>query len=576
MSEEQSGQCKGPTLNRSTLNLGEAHASVWPHRVRTYLVLFALALTVPLLALAVFALDRMASIEEAQLERRVVEAARDLAADIDRELDRAIVTLETLATSAELARGDFRAFHKQALLALKRTRAAIVVVDRSYQQLVDTLNDFGTALPPTADPDTAQRVIDSRRWQISNLFKGSISGRPVFNVEVPVLDAEDQVRYVLIMSFQAAHLVEVMKKTPLEAPWITGITDNKGVILARSERHDDFVGKPLPPELLEQSRTATNVYRTTSIAGERILRATIRSELAGWLVSATVPVSHVEAPRRRGYLFASLLLGTAVILGAVLAYMFGRFMARPLDAATRVAAAVGHGDDVNVAPSALTEANLLMETLGKASAELKRRQEHADLLMRELAHRAKNQLAVVKGMALQTARQSESVPAFMAQFGRRLQGLAQSQDVLVRQNWKGARLGELARAHLELFATSDRTEIAGPELFLDATAVQNIGFALHELATNASKHGALSAPQGRVAVRWDRSEAGRIRLDWIESGGPGVTVPLKKGFGHRVIMELVPNGLQGSSTLELTASGLHWRLEFSDLHALDISNAVHP
>ena len=116
MSEKQSGQCKGPALNRSTLNLGEAHASVWPQRVRTYLVLFALALTVPLLALAVFALDRMASIEEAQLERRVVEAARDLAADIDRELDRAIVTLETLATSAELARGDFRAFHRPSLL----------------------------------------------------------------------------------------------------------------------------------------------------------------------------------------------------------------------------------------------------------------------------------------------------------------------------------------------------------------------------------------------------------------------------------------------------------------------------
>ena len=91
-------------------------ASVWPHRVRAYLVLFALALTVPSLALTVFALDRMASIEEAQLERRVVEAARDLAADIDRELDRAIVTLETLATSAELARGDFRAFHRPSLL----------------------------------------------------------------------------------------------------------------------------------------------------------------------------------------------------------------------------------------------------------------------------------------------------------------------------------------------------------------------------------------------------------------------------------------------------------------------------
>ena len=186
--------------------------------------------------------------------------------------------------------------------------------------------------------------------------------------------------------------------------------------------------------------------------------------------------------------------------------MFGRLMARPLDAATRVAASVGRGERVEPGRSALAEANVLMETLGNASSELRRREEHSDFLMRELAHRAKNQLAVVKGMALQTARQSKSVPEFIAQFDPRIQGLAKSQDVLVRQNWKGARLSELAHAHLDLFASPDRATISGPELFLNSTAVQNIGFALHELATNASKHGALSTPKGRVSVTWSAPE----------------------------------------------------------------------
>src|SRR6185295_18135430 len=99
-------------------------------------------------------------------------------------------------------------------------------------------------------------------------------------------------------------------------------------------------------------------------------------------------------------------------------------------------------------------------------------------------------LAVVKGMALQTAHGSASVDQFLEQFGQRLQGLAESQDLLLRQNWQGAWLSDLVQAHLSLFGAVDRVDIEGPALFLSANAVQNIGFALHELTTNAFKHGA--------------------------------------------------------------------------------------
>jgi two-component sensor histidine kinase len=217
--------------------------------------------------------------------------------------------------------------------------------------------------------------------------------------------------------------------------------------------------------------------------------------------------------------------------------------------------------------SPLAEANTLTAVLSDASLELKKRQEHAAFLMGELAHRAKNQLAVVRGMALQTARQSKNVSEFTEGFNQRLQALAESQDLMVRQNWQGAWLSELVRAHLKLFGATSRADVSGPALFLDATAVQNIGFALHELATNASKHGALHTPAGRVSVSWHRIDD-RIHLEWKETGGPETNEPDRKGFGSLVLTQLVPQSLQGNATLEFTPQGCRWVLDFPASHVL--------
>jgi len=533
--------------------------SARPQRVRTYLALFALALVLPLLAVAFFGLNRMAAIEQAQIERRVMQIAQNLRFVVDRELDRALVTLETLATSSELRTGNLNAFHDQAVLALKPAKAAIVLIDTSYRQLVDTLKDYGADLPPTSDPATAQRVIDTGKPQISNLFRGSINGLPVFNVEVPVFDEQKRIRHVLIMSFQAAFIADVLSEVTLDPQWLTGVTDSNGIILARSQKQDDYVGKPLPPELFEQTKHGGGVYPAINIAGERVLRATVRSERAPWFVSATVPRDHAQEPYNRSLSFAVLLVTMALILGGALAYIFARLMARPLDTAILAAAAVGRGKDVQPVRTSLAEANVLIATLEKASKDLTERAQHADFLVRELAHRAKNQLAVVKGMALQTARQSATVDAFIGQFDRRIQGLAQSQDLLLRKHWRGAWMHDLIRAHLEPFGAEPRTQIGGSPVFLDTTAVQNVGFALHELATNASKYGALSTDRGRIVVAWSLLADGAVRLEWSEHDGPRAH-QRREGFGHRVMTELVPRALNGSCKLDFTPQGVRWEL----------------
>jgi len=544
-----------------------------PQRIRTFLILFAAAHAAPLLILAAYSLNRMASLEQAEIERRVLQVAEDLAHDIDRELDRATAILDTLATSMVLRRGDLPAFHEQAKAALKHTNAAIVLIDRTYQQLTSTMAQFGAPLPKTADPETARRVFETKRRQVSDLFRGSVDGRPVFNVEVPVIQG-DTVLYVLIMSFRATHIADLIKRPNLGSPWINGVTDNKGIVLARSERHEEFVGKPLPPDLLERSRAANGVFRATSVAGADILRATVRSDVTGWLVSATVPVDFLEEPRRRGQFFAAAMIGTALTLGLALAYIFAGFMARPIADATGAAAAVGAGKLVEPLHSPLVEANTLTAVLSDASTELKRREEQAAFLMRELAHRSKNQLAVVKGMALQTARQSKSIDQFIADFNQRLQGLAESQELMLQQNWQGAWLEDLVRAHLNLFAATGRADMSGPPLFLKANAVQNIGFALHELATNATKHGALSTPEGRVSVTWQR-RGGRIYLEWKESGGHEPKQPRHQGFGSLVLIQLVPESLQGKGALEITPEGCRWTLDFPATHVLTSQPLSH-
>ena len=540
-----------------------------PQRIRTFLILFAFALTSPLVVLGVFALHQMANLEEREVERRVLQVAQDLAGDIDRELESATVTLATLATSHALAQRDFAAFHDQASRALRREQAAILLVDHSFQQLLNTRASFGDALPKTSDIETAQKVFDTKQRQVSNLFMGVISRQPVINVEVPVFDGEN-VRYVLIMALDAARFERILRSQRLESEWVTGIVDNKGIILALSERHSDFVGKSIPQELLQKSRMAKGVFPATNVEGQEILGGTVRSEIAGWLVLATVQLAHLESSRRRGQMFAAAMLTTALGLGAVLAYLFATFMARPLQAATTAAEAVGRGEHVVSLASPLVEANTLTAALSAASLELKRRQEHSSFLMRELTHRSKNQLAVVKGMAKRTARQVASVDQFVEQFDQRIQGLAESQDLLVEQNWQGAWLTDLVSAHLKLFGVGPRAHIEGPKLFLSADAVQNVGFALHELATNACKHGALTSPQGRVLVSWRGPNIdGRILLEWVERDGPEVQSPKHQGFGFLVISELVARALQGAAKLEFSPDGLRWQFEFPQSHVLN-------
>lgn len=199
-----------------------------------------------------------------------------------------------------------------------------------------------------------------------------------------------------------------------------------------------------------------------------------------------------------------------------------------------------------------------------ASVDVTERKEgeaHLRLLLRELTHRSKNLLAVIQAMARQTANHAGSTGAFLTQFGSRLQALAASHDLLVRESWYGASLGELIRSQLSSYLDGAvvQVTIEGPAIALKPEAAQNLGLALHELATNAAKFGALSVPAGRVSITWIRHEGAAdnsVELDWREQLGPKVKVRRKKGFGTMVIERNLARALDAKVDMDFDPDGL--------------------
>jgi PAS domain S-box-containing protein len=198
----------------------------------------------------------------------------------------------------------------------------------------------------------------------------------------------------------------------------------------------------------------------------------------------------------------------------------------------------------------------------------KQAEEQVRLLMREANHRAKNILSVVQAIARQTAaREPED---FVGRFTERLHALAANQDLLIRNEWKGVDVEDLVRAQLAHFAdlVGSRIAVDGPKLRLNAAAAQAIGLAMHELATNAGKYGALSTDEGRVDVGWG-TEGNTFTTSWTERDGPPVSAPERRGFGTTVVEQMAKQSVGGVVELNYAPSGLSWRLTCPAATALE-------
>ena len=209
----------------------------------------------------------------------------------------------------------------------------------------------------------------------------------------------------------------------------------------------------------------------------------------------------------------------------------------------------------------------------------KRAEQHALLLMAEVNHRAKNLLGVIQAMIRQTARHGDP-ETFVARVSERVIGLAASHDLLVENQWQGVDVAELVTGQLAHFKDliGTRVLLDGPPARLSAAAAQGIGMALHELATNAGKYGALSNREGRVCISWRVNANGEqgFSMCWLEDGGPPVATPTRHGFGQMIIGPMAGAAVHGVAEILFHPSGIAWTLSAPIAGAIEAGLDIPP
>jgi two-component sensor histidine kinase len=195
--------------------------------------------------------------------------------------------------------------------------------------------------------------------------------------------------------------------------------------------------------------------------------------------------------------------------------------------------------------------------------EQREQAEQIRLLLMEVNHRSKNMLSTIQSLARRSAPDDQG---FLRRFEDRVRSLAVNQDILIARAWREVPAEELVRRQLAFVdETPGEILVEGPDLALAPRAAEVIGMALHELATNSLKYGALAAPEGQVRIGWSRREDGTgLVFWWRESGGPEVREPADTGFGTTLIRDVPRHNLEAEVDLRYDPSGLCWEIRADD------------
>lgn len=495
--------------------------------------------------------------------------ARSLSNSIKAELDTRIATLEVLALSRALAENDLQAFRRQAeaVLLKQLPGSNIVLVDRAGQQVLNTVVPAGVALPRRQYLENQEKVFASGRPSVSDLYPGPGLERPVIAIEVPVPGPDGQPRLVLALNPTLDTFSAILREYPPQADWAATVLDRSGLRIGRVPGGQELIGTR-PPEqfLVERDSRADGVTRVTSAEGVPLLVAYRRLDDTGWTVAVGSPVANLTGPAWRHALVSLAIGGLLLLLCLAVAQRLASSILRPFAALRDLAASKDEAR--RYAPTGLREADEVAEAFLQeasrrqaATVSLLNSERRLRLSIAELNHRVKNVLATVQALAFQTARGEADLERFQSVFSARLSSLARAHDLITAFSWQAASLDAVLRTGLTPWLEPARSP---PQLVIDPSCgheaamvlpsqAQALVLALHELATNAIKHGALTQPDGLVTVACAACEGGdHALIHWIETGGPAVPgPPARQGFGMRLLKRALRTDLGAGSEVEL-------------------------
>lgn len=524
-----------------------------PKPIGLYLSLLIAVTIVPAIAVSLVLLQRNNDAQREVVMTLAETTAGSIAEAADRELSGMVTTLRVLSTTPSLADDAIRDFYRRAQLALAGSGSYISLLDENLTPLMDTRVPYGSALGPTSDPESVTRAMERRGVVISGVFYDETAQRSVFKAVLPHIPEEGPPR-ILIMTRNAESLMETLSQQMLRGGWNAALLDQNDTVIVSSYLSSD-VGEPFFLDLEEDASAAPLLVRGPE--SETYAAIVGQSGYSGWKSVVWAPTSAIEQPMRRS--LRGLLVGTLIVIaiGAAAAWLLGRQIARSVRGLAKDARRLGAGEAVSAVDYPIAEVSTVSQAMKEAALDRKNAENDIRLLMREVAHRAKNQLTVVASMAKQTARSARTFKAFEDSFQKRLYGLARSTDLLIAGGASGVRLRELLLAQIEPFRPMDekRLTMKGPEFKLASQAAQTIGLAVHEMATNASKYGAFSVRQGRLDITW-RVEGGKLVIDWREHMPRLRRRPQRHGFGSEIIERMLGGTLDATISRTYHNDGL--------------------
>lgn len=544
---------------------------------REYSLFLLLTLTIltalsPFVVLATYDIYSRAREADAVAVRRLTDHVVALTKAVDLELQSKIETAQAVAANQSLRAGDFLAFWETAADISKLAGGHFIITDRAMQQLANTRLAPGTKLPRTASQDLVQQVFASEKTQVGNLAVGAVATEYLFAIRVPVrIDGE--VKYVLSFVPDQGTIFKVVQNTFRPDGWFASVIDGNGRIIARSFNNQQYRAQSASRNILSRMTSPSGLLETVDLDGRPALTAYQELSTSNWRFIVWAPKELLGQPAKlakQTFIWTMALTFFASLVAALVA---SRLIRAPVLRLLSAARDLGQGQSPSFTATYMKEANIVARTMASAGqiismreASLREREDQLSIVVKELSHRTKNLISVIQAMAAQSARSAPDLTGFLTRFRGRLAGLAKSHDLLLGRDWDSVPLQDLLKTQLEPFE-GDATQaipMEGPRLLLKPEAAQTIGMAIHELATNATKYGALSHPTGQVEVQWriDHVESAGdvVTLIWREKDGPPCIQATRTGFGYSVITRIVPLSLSGQAVINWLPNGLEWVL----------------
>jgi two-component sensor histidine kinase len=517
------------------------------------------AAVVPPLLLSVFLIDRNNRAQNEVVETLAEAAAGAAVQTVDSQLQGMVTTLRSLSTSKSLSDGDMRSFYEGAKTALSDTESYVIVLDAELNQMLNTRRPFGDVLGTTSEPVSALRALETGKPVISDGFLGRTAQKWVFNIILP-WTPKGKDPLLLILTQNAETLSSALSMENLRGGWNAAVVDNNSMVMASTLMSSD-IGKPF---LLSEAAAGDGPVHREAVKDGKDYDLIIKaSPLSGWRVILWAERDAVQRPLERT-LRLLMLGGLAMIaVGGLAAWLLGRQISKSVRRLARDAQRLGAGEEVKATVFPVRELTTVSAAMAEGAAQRRAAESEIRFLMREVAHRSKNQLTVVSSIAKQSARNARGVAEFSESFQQRLMGLARSTDLLIAGSAAGVELQELINVQLEPFRPADtsRTTVSGPKFRLSLQAAQTLGLAIHEMATNAAKYGAFAAPAGRLAVSWSVKD-GMLVLLWREFVPNAAPPSDRKGFGSQLIERMLVGALDAEYTRDFRADGLEARFAF--------------